>query len=184
MNTSSDFVPPVVSAPIVAAVPEDKKLLLEWSAPSRPFKKRDKDFFTTISVMAILFIVILFFMKEFLVILVVMALVFLVYVLATVPPEAVTNSIFTTGLQNGLHGYGWQDLQYYWFEDKWGQKMLVARTKNNLPGAVYMLLNGQTPDQIENMIGTRLLKKDAGDNAWMDRAATWLSEKVPLEKSQ
>jgi len=183
MNTSSEITPVYIQTPVIP-IEEERKLLLGWSAPSRPFKKRDKDFFTTITVMAILFIVILFFMKDFLVILVVMALVFLVYVLATVPPESVDNSIYTTGLQNGLHSYAWPDLLYYWFEDKWGQKMMIARTRNKLPGAVYMLLNTHSPEEIENLIGTRLVKRDSGENAWLDKAATWLSEKVPLEKTK
>ncbi len=177
---------PIIETPtrtVVEPVVEEKRLLLEWEAPSRPFKKRDKDFFTTITVMAILFIVILLFMKEFLVVLVIVAFLFLVYVLSTVPPENIKNSIYTTGLQTGIHSYSWADLMYYTFDYKWGQPMLVARTKARLPGAVYMLLADQTREKLEELIGTRLPLREAPENTWMDQTATWLSKKVPLEKS-
>jgi len=162
---------------------EEKKLLLEWTAPSRPFKRRDKDFFTTVTTMAVLFIVILLFMKEFLVVLVVMAFVFLIYVLATVPPEPIQNTIYTTGLQNGVHFYSWSDLLFYGFDNKWEQPMLVARTRTKLPGAVYMLLGDISRERVEEVIGTRLPYQSGSENSWMDRTASWLSEKVPLDKT-
>lgn len=163
---------------------EEKKLLLSWKSPSRPFKKRDKDFFTTVTIMAILSIVILFFMREFLVIAVVIALVFLVYVLYTVPPEEVENSVYTTGIANGLHFYSWPELTYYWFESRWGHDILVARTRASLPGSIYVLLREPaTKARVEEVIGTRLMVKNTIDNSFIDRAAGWLTRKFPLEKS-
>jgi hypothetical protein len=185
---SSSVMPPqnVIQTPVIQVVPEEeKRLLAEWSAPSRPFKKRDKDYFTTVTTMAILFIVILFFLKEFLVILVVIAIVFLTYALSTIPPENIDNAIYTTGLKNGKHFYSWLDLQYYWFENKWGNNpMLVARTRAALPGAVYMLMGTVSREKIEEAIGTRLSFNQSMDNSWMDRASGWLSRVVPLEKKQ
>ncbi len=180
MDTSS-----VSSQPTVAIVPEEeKKLLLQWRSPSRPFKKRDKDFFTTVTIMAILSIVILFFMREFLVIAVVIAFVFLVYVLYTVPPDDIDNEIFTTGIKNGNHFYAWPDLLYYWFEKRWGNDIMVARTKASLPGSIYLLLREPaTREQIEQVIGTRLILKDSKDTSAVDRAAEWVSKKFPLEKT-
>ncbi|MDQ3098295.1 MAG: hypothetical protein M3Q44_00945 [bacterium] len=163
---------------------EDKLLLLNWKAPSRPFKKRDKDFFTTVTIMAILSIVILFFMREFLVIAVVIALVFLVYVLYTVPPEDIDNSIFTTGISNGTHFYAWPELICYWFETRWGNDILVAQTRASLPGSVYLLLrDAATRAKIEEVIGTRLIRKDVKDTSWMDRTTDWFTRKFPLEKN-
>jgi len=186
MNTDPHTNPPVlppepqIVVPVVVA--EEKKLLLDWTAPSRPFKKRDKDFFTTVTTMAVLFVVILFFMKEFLVILVVIAFVFLVYVLSTVPPELIKNQIYTTGIQNGTHSYSWSELFFYTFDYKWGQPMMVARTRASLPGAIYLLLGDVPREKIEEVIGTRLAMRDVPENSWMDRSASWLSKKVPLEK--
>lgn len=163
---------------------EEKKLLLSWRAPSRPFKKRDKDFFTTVTIMAILTIVILFFMREFLVIAVVIALVFLVYVLYTVPPEDIDNAVYTTGINNGNHFYAWPELYYYWFESRWGNDILVARTRAKLPGAIYVLLKDPaTKYKIEEVIGSRLLLKETRELMWIDRAADWLTKKFPLEKN-
>lgn len=187
METSAQSAPqdipvqPSTTAPLY--FDEEKRLLLKWSSPSRPFKKRDKDFFTTVTIMAILSIVILFFMREFLVIAVIIALVFLVYVLYTVPPENIDTEVYTTGIKAGNHFYAWPDLLYYWFENRWGNEMMVARTKANLPGAVFILLGPMTREQVEQAIGTRLILRDSADSAWIDRAANWLGKKFPLEKS-
>jgi hypothetical protein len=184
MSESSKLAsPPTESIIPPSYVDEEKRLLVEWDAPSRPFKKRDKDFFTTVTTLAVLCVVILFFMKEFLVICVVFALVFLVYVLYSVPPEPIHNALYTTGIQNGSHFYAWPELYYYWFEKRWDNMMLVARTRSDLPGAIYLLVGDKTREELETAIGTRLILKDKADSNVIDRAAAWLGRMFPMEKN-
>lgn len=169
-------------APVNTPVHEERKLLLAWEAPSRPFKKRDKDFYTTVVTIATLSAVILFFLSEFLVILVVFAFVFLVFVLSSVPPENIAHEIYNTGIKTGEHFHPWSELIFYRFESRWGYDLLYIRTKDRFPGALYMLLGTTPKEKIEEVIGTSLTKRDDIDNTWMDRTADWLSQKVPLEK--
>jgi hypothetical protein len=100
-----------------------------------------------------------------------------------VPPEPIRNVIFTTGLQNGEHFYSWSELIFFAFDNKWEQPMLVARTRSKLPGAVYMLLGDISRERVEEVIGTRLAFQGGSENTWMDRTASWLSQKVPLDKN-
>src|SRR3989344_2790499 len=81
----------------VSHEPKEIKTLLNWRSPSRPFKKRSRDYFTTIAAIVFLIGVILLFIKEFLLIGVILALMFVSYVLATVPPEEVEHEISTEG---------------------------------------------------------------------------------------
>lgn len=161
---------------------EEKRMLLSWEAPSRPFKKRDKDFYTTVITISVLSAVILFFLSEFLVILVVFAFVFLVFVLSSVPPENITHEIYNTGIKTGDHFHPWGDLVFYRFEARWGYDLLYVRTLDRFPGALYLLLGTTPKEKVEAAIGTSLVKRDDIDNTWMDQAADWISQKVPLEK--
>ena len=54
-----------------------EKVLVEWSAPARPYKERSREFYTTILSIAFLLGVILLLLKEFLLIGVIIAFAFL-----------------------------------------------------------------------------------------------------------
>ena len=71
--------------------------MLSWEATVRPFKKRDREYYSTIAAIVFLLAVILLFLKEWLLIAVMVALMFVAYVLATVVPEKTTHEINTRG---------------------------------------------------------------------------------------
>jgi len=157
--------------------------LLEWVSPSRPFKKKDRDYFTTIGAMVFLIVVILLFMKEWLLIGAILALTFMVYVLNTIPPENVTHKITNNGIISAGHTYVWTDLREFWFIIKNGHPMLVIQTKLKFPGRIILLLNETTEEKVKEVLKPHLLYKETPDKTWMDNAADWLSKKVPLEKT-
>lgn len=162
---------------------EELKTLLEWQAPSRPFKKRDRDYFTTIGAMVFLIVVILFFMKEWLFICAILSLTFLVYVLNTIPPEEVGHKITNKGVESAGHIYAFSDLREFWFTQKFNHPMLVIQTKLRFPGRVLMLLNNTEEKRVKEILSTYLPFKASPEKTWMDNAADWLSQKVPLEKT-
>ena len=104
-----------------------EEVLLEWSSPSRLFKRRDKDYFRNIAAIFFLSSIILVFAGEFILIVAGLAIVFLLYVLSTVPPEEVRHRITSLGIESAGHFYRWEELGEFWFESQWGQKMLVLR---------------------------------------------------------
>src|SRR5690349_13799561 len=77
----------------------EEKLLAEWVATSRPYKKRDREYYTTIGIIVFLLSLILFFAGQFLFIAVLISLAFVSYVLAAIPPENVHNAITTFGIR-------------------------------------------------------------------------------------
>jgi predicted DNA-binding transcriptional regulator len=85
----------------VVSQPEPEKDLYSWTAPSRPFKKRNREFYTTIATLVILLSVILLFAKEFLLIGVILSFGFVSYVLATVPPGKVSHRLTNKGIRTG-----------------------------------------------------------------------------------
>lgn len=156
--------------------------LLEWISPSRPFKKKDRDYFTTIGAMVFLIVVILLFMKEWLLIGAILALTFMVYVLNTIPPENVTHKITNNGIISAGHTYVWTDLREFWFIIKNGHSLLVIQTKLKFPGRIILLLNELTEEKVKEALKPHLLYKETPEKTWMDNAADWLGKKVPLEK--
>ncbi|MBU1084790.1 hypothetical protein KKB06_00360 [Patescibacteria group bacterium] len=157
------------------------KSLLKWQAVVRPFKKRDRDYYTTIAAIVFLLAVILLFLKEWLLIAVLVALMFVAYVLATVEPEETDHEITTRGVVTGGRNYPWGDLKAFWFSKKWKDTILNIDTNLKFPGRLMMLIGDKTEKQIKDILSKYILQ-ETPEETFMDRSAKWLQEKVPLEK--
>lgn len=163
------------------APPVELKTLLKWSAPSRPFKKRDREYYTTIAAIVFLLAVILLFLKEWLLIAVMVALMFVAYVLATVPPEVVEHELNTRGIVTGGKLYRWEDLARFWFTKKWQETILHLDTKLKFPGRLMLLLGEVNEAKVKEIIQKRV-QYEVPEKTYIDRSAAWLSAKIPLEK--
>lgn len=157
------------------------KSLLKWESPVRPFKKRDKDYYTTIAAIVFLLAVILLFLKEWLLIAVMVALTFVTYVLATVEPENTEHEITTRGIVTGGKSYLWRDLRAFWFSKKWKDNILNIDTNLKFPSRLMMLAGGKSESQVKEIL-KKHLEEEMPEDTFMDRSAKWLQEKVPLEK--
>ena len=163
------------------AIPEKRReVRLSWRSPSRLFKKRDKEYFTNVGAIVFLLIVILVFAREFLLVAAVVSVVFLIYVLSTVPPDEVSHSITNLGIESAGHFYRWEELAEFWFEEQWGQAMLVIRPR--IGTRIIILLGSSDAKKVRELIAEHIPFREQPEKSWVDNAATWLSEKVPLEK--
>jgi len=160
--------------------PVPTKVLLSWKAPARPFKKRDREYFTTIGAIVFLVAVILVFLKEWLLIAVVVSLMFVAYVLATVPPEIVEHTITNKGVETGGKLYKWEELKRFWFSKKWKDTVLNIETEKSFPGRLLLVVPEVERKRVEETLA-KYLEMEAPEPTFMDKAAKWLSEKVPLE---
>lgn len=161
--------------------PVELKTLLSWSAPVRPFKKRDREYYTTIAAIVFLLAVILLFLKEWLLIAVLVALMFVSYVLATVPPEKVEHEITTRGIVTGGKSFKWEELTRFWFSKKWKDNILHIDTNLRFPSRLMMLLGAVEEKKIKDLLKTKVQFEEP-EETFMDRSADWLQKKVPLEK--
>lgn len=158
------------------------KTLFAWSAPSRLFKKREREYFTTAGAIAFLLAVILIFFKEWLLIAVIIALGFMVFILGTIQPEKAEHKITTRGIITGGKAYRWQNLEMFWFEERLDQKILYVETRLPFPRRLMMLLGETDKKELRQLLDDYLLFEKP-EKAWMDKAGDWLSNKVPLEQS-
>lgn len=166
-------------------IPEDikvEKLILEWTSPARPYKKRSREFYTTVLSIAFLLAVILLLLREFLLIGVIIAFAFLSYVLATHKPEDVLHQLTTKGIRTDGRLFEWTELTNFWMKKEWNQEMVICKTVKALPGVILMVIDPKKREQIIKAIGEKIpLEKP--EDSFVDKAGKWLGDKVPLENT-
>ena len=157
--------------------------LLEWMSPSRPFKKRSKEFYKTAGALVFLVVLVLVFIGEFLLIGVILATFFVMYVLSSVPPEPIKNKITTLGIETAGHYHRWEEMSEFWFDAKYGQKMLVVHLLFGFPTHLQLLLGDVSQEKISSLLSDKVPFKETPERTFLDRASEWLAQKIPLERT-
>ncbi|OGF99458.1 hypothetical protein A2Y99_00315 [Candidatus Gottesmanbacteria bacterium RBG_13_37_7] len=128
-----------------------------------------------------LFIAIVFFLHEFLLIGVILSIAFVSYVISSVPPLEVEHKITPLGFNNAGRLFRWIELYAFWFEEKWGNKILVVQTQLALPGQIRAVLKDMDQNEVKKIMGKYLLYLDKPLKSWVDNASDWVNKKIPLE---
>lgn len=163
--------------------PQDLNLekdLFVWTAPERSFKKRDKDFWITAVAILALVSIILIFAKEYFLVVALAGALFLYYVLATVPPQKVTNKLTNRGVYFGELFYPWTDLATFWFASSLDSHAIFINTLLRFPRQISLIIDKKDQKKIKKIFVKRiaLVKEEV---RFIDKATTWLSTKLPLE---
>lgn len=157
------------------------KTFLTWTAPSRPFRKKDRSYYTTITIIVILLILIALLAQEFLLIGVLLALAFVAYVLGFVPPENVEYKVSTQGITIGDHFYFWSDLDSFWFSQKEGHQILHILTHLRFPGQLMMMLGSQNEEMVKRIMARFLPFHEIPPRNFIDKWSESLQKHFPLE---
>lgn len=160
---------------------EEIRTLLSWEAPSRPFRKKDRSYYTTTAIIVILVVLIAFLAKEFLLIGALLALTFVAYVLAFVPPHNIRYRISTQGITIGEDFYFWHFLDAFWFKEKEGAKILIIQTRIRFPGQLMLVLGGQDEEKVKKMVARFLPYVEVPYKSWMEKWSEGLQKNFPLE---
>ena len=158
-------------------IPEEE--VLQWTAPSRPFKQRNKQYFSTVAVIALLISLILGFAGQLVAVTVVVSLAFVIYVLSVVPPQDSTYKITTYGIRIDSVLYYWEELGYFWFDQKFNQDLLnieVAR----FPGRLTLLLASEDKELFKHVLSEVLINKKPEPTLY-EKTSAWLQKKIPLD---
>jgi len=159
--------------------PLPEQTIFEWKAPSRPFKKRKKQFFSSVFIITLLIFLILVFVGQWLAGAVAVSVAFLIYVLSFIPPNEITNKITTYGIRVEDIIYYWEELGRFWFTKKYGQELLHIETMR-FPGRIVLLLKKSEKNIVNNILSEALLNEKP-DPTLYDKVSKWLGEKIPLE---
>lgn len=161
------------------------KILLSWKAAARPFRKKDRSFYTTVALLLILISGIAFFSGQVMLIGVFLSLGFLIYVLNFIPPEDIEYKLSNQGVTIGDHFYHWQQLDSFWFSEKDGFKILHILTLIRFPG-VLMLVLGDSPSQedIKKTVAKFLPYHEIAPKSQIEKWSDSLQKYFPLENPQ
>lgn len=160
--------------------PDEEKTLL-WTAPARPYHKKDRSYYTTIAIIVTLLILIALLAQEFLLIGVLLALTFVTYVLAFVPPEDVEYRLSTNGVGAGGHFYVWDDLDSFWFSEKEGHRILHILTKLKFPRRLLFILGPHDEDTVKKILAKYISFREIAPRSLLDGWAESIQKHFPLE---
>ncbi len=174
-NVKSDLLTPKINEA------GEVKTLLSWEAPSRPFRKKDRSYYTTIAILVILVCLIAFLFREFLLMGVLLALAFVSYVLAFVPPHNIKYRISTQGITIGEDFYFWHFLDAFWFKQKEGHKVLHIQTRLRFPAQLMLVLIPQDEEKVKKIVARFLPFVEVPYKSWMEKWSEGLQKNFPLE---
>ncbi|HAV15130.1 MAG TPA: hypothetical protein DCX25_02280 [Candidatus Pacebacteria bacterium] len=166
--------------PVQQIQPEE--VLLTWESANRPFKKRDREYYTTIAVIVFLLSIILFFAGQFLLIAVIVSFAFVSYALAAVPPENTKHIITTYGIRMGEKLYTWDMLGRFWFSTALGQRVLHVEYYHRFIGNLSLVLSDVKEEDVKSAL-EKYLVFERPVQTFAERGAQWLQQKFPLDKA-
>jgi hypothetical protein len=180
-NTPVDNdIPATIDGTVPVVGTNELKVLYTWKAPTRPFKKRDKEFWTTVIAIVFLVGLILFFVKEWFLIAAIISLTFVYYVLSTVPPEDIECALTNKGVRYAGQLHAWELFYRFWFSNRYGQRMVNLDMRTGLVGRLSLMVGSGEEKQIRETLA-KYLVEETPKPTFMDNASDWLQKKVPLE---
>jgi hypothetical protein len=156
---------------------EPERDLLTWIAPARPFKRRDRQFYTTVFAIAGIVSLVLFLAEGLMPVILIVALVFLYYVLSTVPPENIEYKITTKGVRIVGKLTEWQTLIRFWFGTRSGSGILIFETFL-IPGRIEIVINPEIKDGLKKEISAYIPCEEIPATG-LDRVTDWFAQKLP-----
>ncbi len=160
--------------------PEPEKELFSWSAPSRPFKKREREFWVSAVAISAIAGFILFIIEGVMPVILIIALFFLFYILSTVKPEEIQYKITNYGIKIVDKTTDMNLLTRYWFGKRFGSDLLIFEMVV-FPGRLELVIHSKDKEKIKKALKEYLLFEEAAASN-LDRAATYLSKKIPGNK--
>lgn len=156
---------------------QPEKLLFSWTAPARPFKRRDRDFWVTIVVITVIVGLILFFAEGFMPVILIISVIFLYYILSTVEPENIDYKITTWGIKMADKLNPWNSLIRFWFTKRFNDELLVLEAYT-LGGRLELVIKGSDKEKIKSTLSKYLTHEEASPS-YIDKATNWASKKLP-----
>lgn len=156
---------------------EPEKDLVSWTAPARPFKRRNKEFYVTIIAISALVGLILFLVEGFMPVLLIISLVFLYYVLSTVEPQNIEYKITNKGVKIADSRTDWDFIKRFWFTRRYDNSLLIIETAS-LPGRLEIVIDDGKREEIKKNL-SKYIPEEKTPPSSLDKAANWFSKRLP-----
>lgn len=156
---------------------EPEKDLVSWTAPARPFKRRNKEFYVTIIAISALVGLILFLVEGFMPVLLIISLVFLYYVLSTVEPQNIEYKITNKGIKIADKRTDWDFIKRFWFTRRYDNNLLIFEIAS-LPGRLEIVIDDEKKEEIKKNL-LKYVPEEKTPPSSLDKAANWFSKRLP-----
>ena len=157
--------------------PEMEKDLVVWVAPARPFRKRDKQFYvTTISIAGIVCLI-LFLAEGAMPVILIISLIFLYYVMNTVPQNEIEYKITNKGVKVSGRRTDYQCVGRFWFSTKYDSEILNLET-SFIPHRMELVTKPELQEDIRKALKDYLVEETIPPSN-LDKAIDWFSKKLP-----
>ncbi|MGD8744310.1 MAG: hypothetical protein PVJ52_01810, partial [Candidatus Woesebacteria bacterium] len=118
---------------------EPEETLIEWTAPARPFKRRNREFWVTVIAIVAVSGLVLFLIEGVMPVILIISLVFLFYILTTVEPDKIKYAITSRGVKIADKRTNWNLINRFWFGRRFESRLLVFETLS-LPGRLELVV--------------------------------------------
>lgn len=159
----------------------EAKPFVSWKSPVRIFKARTKKYFTKTALFALILILLAVAFGEFFAVGVIIALVFVVWVFATVEPEVIDHKITNMGIVTGRRAFLWDELDSFWFDKRGDDRLLIVQTYMQYPSRLILLLSTVNEKTILEILEKHLHYYHAPVHTLFDRWAAALQKRINLE---
>lgn len=156
---------------------EPERDLVIWTAPARPFKRYGRKFYVTVFSIVGIISIILFVAEGIMPIILLISLIFLFYVLSTVPPENIEYKITNKGIKVAGKETSWQYIARFCFSSKTGSEILTFDT-TTFPGKMELVINSDVKDRLKKEISAYVPYEEIPPSA-LDKVTDWIVKKLP-----
>lgn len=155
---------------------QEEKILYTWTAPARPFKRRNREFYVTALSIAVLLGLILFLIDGIMPVLLIAAFCFLFYVLHNIEPEKMEYKITSFGIRIGDSLTIWDQMFRFWFSERMGSDVLVLET-SGIIGRIELVVDKKDKESIEKLVKKYIVHEEA-EPTLLDKSANWVAGKI------
>lgn len=160
-----------------AQVIEPEKELFSWKAPSRPFQKRSREFWTKLIITASIFGLIIYLAEGVMPVILIIAVIFLFYVMSNVEPEEILYKITNRGIKIADKTTDMSLLTRFWFTKRFNSDLIVFETLF-LPGRLELVINNKDKEKIKDTLSIYLIEEEVPPSN-IDKAVQYFSSKFP-----
>ena len=155
---------------------EVEKDLFAWSAPSRPFIQKSREFWIRVIAIASIFGFIIFIVEGAMPVILMISLMFLFYVLSTVRPETVEYKITNLGIKIGGATNRWEEMKSFWFSKR-GRDEIIVIDIPSFSGRLELVINSKDKDEIRYAVKKYIPEEEALQTGF-DKASEWVNTKL------
>lgn len=159
----------------------EAKSIVSWKSPERIFKARSKKYFTKVALYGLVFILAAIAFGEFFLVGVIIAIIFVVYVLATSAPDVIEHRITNMGIVSGGRAFLWEELDSFWFDRRGDDRLLLVQTDLHFPTRLIMLLTTVSERTLLDVIEKHLHYHHAPVHTIMDKWANSMQKRINLD---